>query len=196
MAAHTHERRKKLIVNRPLQSRLMLNMALLPGIALAGIAVFTGVYCARLMDEAMATDTELPGLMPLFYLVIAFELLAAVFLMVNSLKISHKVAGPAYRLTKCIERIRSGDLAFTVQFRRGDHLQELKDEFNKLLDWLNDNPPAGCVTRAEAARRQLAEQAAAATTDAPTGEPTPEPVATATPAAATPEGADRDPQRS
>jgi hypothetical protein len=166
MTAYTEERRKKLVVNRPMQGRLVLNMALMPGIALGGIAVFTGVYCSRLMDEAMATDTELPALMPLFYLVIAFELLAAVFLMVNSLKISHKVAGPAYRLGKCLERIRGGDLAFSVQLRRGDHLVELKDELNKLLDWLNENPPAGCLTRAEAARRLLEAEAEATATAA------------------------------
>lgn len=154
MPSHTHERRKQLVVNRPMQSRLVLNMALLPAIALAGIAAFTGVYCARLVEEAAVTDSELPALMPLFYLVIAFELLAAIFLLINSLKISHKVAGPAYRICKSLERIRSGDLAFNLQLRKGDHLTEIKDEVNRLLDWLNENPPAGCVTRTMATQRQ------------------------------------------
>lgn len=169
MAAKQLERRKQLVVNRPMQGRLILNMALLPAIALGGIAVFTGVYCTRLMDQAIAMDTELPALMPLFYLVIAFELLAAIFLMVNSLKISHKVAGPAYRICKSIERIRGGDLAFSLELRKGDHLTTIKDELNKLLDWLNDNPPAGCVTRRMAAERKVdAAQADAASPASPT----------------------------
>ncbi len=168
MSPHTLERRKQLVVNRPMQGKLVLNMALLPAIALAGIAVFTGIYCSRLMDQAIAMDSELPGLMPLFYLVIAFELLAAVFLMANSLKISHKVAGPAYRICKALERIRAGDLAFTMQLRKGDHLTEIKDELNKLIDWLNENPPAGSVTRKMAAEREQVDAAATTTTAAPT----------------------------
>jgi nitrogen fixation/metabolism regulation signal transduction histidine kinase len=161
MPKRNTERRKQMVVNRPLQGRLVLNMALLPAIALAGIAAFTGIYCYRLMDQAIATDTELPALMPLFYLVIVFELLAAIFLMVNSLKISHRVAGPAYRLVKSMQRMRTGDLAFSVQLRRGDHLTELRDELNKLIDWLNDNPPPGCITRSQAARADLERLAAA-----------------------------------
>lgn len=172
MPPHTLERRKQLVVNRPMQGRLVLNMALLPAIALAGIATFTGIYCSRLMDQAIAMDSELPGLMPLFYLVIAFELLAAIFLMVNSLKISHKVAGPAYRICKSIERIRSGDLTFTLQLRRGDHLTEIKDELNKLLDWLNENPPAGSVTRQMAQQQQAQQTADAATATAAAQPPT------------------------
>jgi len=150
MASHHQERRKQLIVNKPMQRRLIANMALLPGIALAGIAIFTGIYVHGLMDPAIATDTELPNLMPLFYLVIVFELLAAVFLVANSLKISHLIAGPAHRICKSLEQMRSGDISFEVKLRRGDHLHEIGDELNLLLDWLNDNPPAGVITRRRA----------------------------------------------
>jgi len=75
-------------------------MALLPAVALAGIAVLTAVYCTRAMDEASLNDTELPNMAPLFYTVLVFELVAAIYLMVNSLKLSHRVAGPAYRICK------------------------------------------------------------------------------------------------
>lgn len=168
MSGHTQNRRKQLVVNRPLQSKLILNIALYPALALAVIAIFTAVYCTRLMDEAMAADSDMPNLMPLFYLVISFELLAGIFLLGNSLKVSHKVAGPAYRICKSLERMRSGDLAFSVNLRKGDHLVEIKDELNKLLDWLNDNPPAGCVTR----NMKAAEQAESApTAAAPAAEP-------------------------
>lgn len=177
MSGHIQNRRKQLVVNRPLQSKLILNIALYPALALAVIAIFTAVYCTRLMDEAMAADTDMPNLMPLFYLVISFELLAGIFLLGNSLKVSHKVAGPAYRICKSLERMRSGDLAFTVNLRKGDHLVEIRDELNKLLDWLNENPPAGCVTR----NMKTAEQSAATTA--------PEITTAATPVGA---GADRD----
>ena len=164
MSGYTQERRRQVVVNTPMQSRLILSMALMPAIALAAIAVFTALYCSRAMEEAYANDSELPNLSPLFYLVIAFELVAALFLMVNSLRFSHRVAGPAYRICKSLERIRSGDLAFTVHLRKGDHLVEIRDELNRLLDWLNQNPPPNCITRTMAAE----QGANAATSAAPT----------------------------
>lgn len=171
MSGHIQNRRKQLVVNRPLQSKLILNIALYPALALAVIAIFTAVYCTRLMDEAMAADTDMPNLMPLFYLVISFELLAGIFLLGNSLKVSHKVAGPAYRICKSLERMRSGDLAFTVNLRKGDHLTEIRDELNKVLDWLNENPPAGCVTRQMKATEEQAVAVAAPIASTTANEP-------------------------
>ena len=157
MARDRQDRRKRLMINKPLQGRLMAKMTLLPGVVLAGIAVFTAVYVTRAMNHATATGSELPDLMPLFYLVIVFQLLAAVFLLANSLKASHLVAGPAYRICKSLERIRSGDLAFEVKLRKGDHLTEIRDELNLLIDWLNANPPMGSATRQQAAETSRAE---------------------------------------
>jgi hypothetical protein len=166
MAGHSQERRKQLVVNAPLQGRLVLSMAWMPAVALAAIAILTGLYCSRLMTEAIETDSDLPVLGPLFSFVLAFELVAAVFLMINALKVSHRVAGPAHNICKSLQRIRSGDLAFTVQLRKGDYLGEVRDQLNMLLDWLNDNPPPGAVTRAIAA-----QQAAAAAADATAADP-------------------------
>lgn len=143
----TLNRRRQLVVNRPMQGRLILSMALAPALLLTALAVFTAIYCTWVMDEALATDADVPNTMPLFYLVLGFELLGGFFLLFHSLRASHRVAGPAYRICKSLERIRSGDLAFTVNLRKGDHLTEVRDELNRLLDWLNDNPPPGCVTR-------------------------------------------------
>lgn len=174
---YTQNRRKKLVVNKPLQSRLILGMALMPAVGLALIAVLTAVWCTRVMDEAMASDAELPNLMPLFYLVILFEVLAGATLLFNSLKVSHRVAGPAYRICRSLERIRAGDLTFTVKLRDGDHLTDVRDELNKLLDWLNENPPPGAITRA------MAVALAAESGQAQNG--TEQPVATAAPALTT-----------
>jgi hypothetical protein len=173
---YTQNRRKKLVVNKPLQSRLILGMALMPAVGLALIAILTAVWCTRVMDEAMASDAELPNLMPLFYLVIVFEVLAGATLLFNSLKVSHRVAGPAYRICRSLERIRAGDLTFTVKLRDGDHLTDVRDELNKLLDWLNENPPQGAVTRA---------MAVALAAEATTVNGTEQPAATTAPACAT-----------
>lgn len=162
MPGHSQERRKTLVINKPLQGKMILGMALTPSLALAAIAVLTAVWCTRTMENAALEEAELPNLTPVFYVVVAFELVAAVYLMVNSLKISHRVAGPAYRICKSLERIRSGDIAFTVNLRKGDHLTEIRDQLNLLLDWLNENPPKGCTTRKQAMSATVGPAVAAA----------------------------------
>lgn len=143
MAANRHERRTKWMINPAMQGRIVFRMAAVPAAVLAGIAVFTGIYCADVLGEARALDEELPDLMPLIWLVMAFELVAAGLLVMHALRLSHTIAGPAYRIAKSLQRIRSGDFAFRVQLRKGDHLTELRDEMNLLLDWLQQNPPHG-----------------------------------------------------
>lgn len=165
MSKPTHNRRKKLVVNPAMQGRMVMSMAALPAVAMAGIAVFTGIYCSSVMDEALELDAELPDLMPLIWLVIGFEVIAAGVLLVSSLKISHTIAGPAYRIQKSLERIRTGDLAFRVKLRKGDHLTELQDELNLLLDWLQAHPPAGVTPPPPVA---ATEPVAAAPADATT----------------------------
>ncbi len=141
MAGKGHERRKAWLINPAMQGRIVFRMTALPAAVLAGIAAFTGVYCSDVLSEARALDQELPDMMPLIWLVMAFELIAAGMLVMHALRLSHTIAGPAYRIAKSIERIRGGDFSFRVQLRKGDHLTELRDEMNLLLDWLQKNPP-------------------------------------------------------
>lgn len=122
---------------------MVFRIAGLPAIAMAGIAAFTGVYCQGVMDDARMFDADMPDLMPLIWLVIVFEVFAACILVYHALRLSHTVAGPAYRIQKSLERIRSGDVSFTVNLRKGDHLVNLRDELNLLLDWLRQHPPQG-----------------------------------------------------
>ncbi len=157
------------MINPAMQGRIVFRMAAVPAAVLAGIAVFTGVYCADVLQEARALDEELPDLMPLIWLVMAFELVAACLLVMHALRLSHTIAGPAYRIAKSLQRIRTGDFAFRVQLRKGDHLTELRDEMNLLLDWLQQNPqhaPAtgAAPTAAESAAPETATANAAAAT--------------------------------
>src|SRR5262245_46973304 len=55
-------------------------------------------------------------------LIKAVVYLAGVFLV--SLVVSHRIAGPLYRLEKCVEQLALGDLSFQVHLREGDELQD------------------------------------------------------------------------
>ena len=51
--------------------------------------------------------------------------------------ISHKTAGPMYRLKKEFQNISSGQKGNKIFLREGDDFQEVMDDFNKVIDHLN-----------------------------------------------------------
>ena len=160
--APASNRRQILIVNSAAQKRIVLAITLFPSIALASSTMVVAVFCRRLLGEAARAEVELPSLMPLFVAMLAFVVASGVVILVQALRFSHRVAGPSYRLMKSLERVRAGDIGFRVKLRMGDHLGEVADEMNRLLEWLNQNPPAA-ITRndAEAAKESAGVVAAA-----------------------------------
>jgi methyl-accepting chemotaxis protein len=52
--------------------------------------------------------------------------------------ISHKVAGPVYRLEKFAEDFRNGDFTSRIYLRQGDELLDVASDFNKTGDFIRD----------------------------------------------------------
>jgi len=65
-------------------------------------------------------------------LVLPVIVLAVVFAFAGVL-LSHRVAGPIYRVQKIAEDLGNGNLNFTVRFRKDDDLQELAGALNKMI---------------------------------------------------------------
>ena len=74
---------------------------------------------ATIFDEV---NSILLRYIPLFILVIASL----------SIFVSHKIAGPVYRLERTTRLIASGDLTHSVKLRHGDELKDLQEAFNKM----------------------------------------------------------------
>ena len=70
-------RRRQILVNRPLQSRIILNVSWPSAVALTVTALLLGVFCKKLSDEALAAQVELPSLVPIFIIVACFLVVAA-----------------------------------------------------------------------------------------------------------------------
>jgi mannitol-specific phosphotransferase system IIBC component len=65
----------------------------------------------------------------------AISVLVAIILIVGGMIISHKVAGPIYRMQKEFNKMREANPVelHPVQFRKGDFFPELADSFNDLV---------------------------------------------------------------
>jgi len=167
MTQHLQNRRRRLVVNAPVQARLIYTTSALTAVTLGLVALLTAVWCKNITDQATASGIDLPDMMPFFWALVALEIGAAIFLVGMSLRSSLRVVGPAVNICRSMERIRSGDLDFKVKLRDGDFLLEIEQELNQLIDWLNENPPPGCRTRSAKAATAMTASTTTATTANP-----------------------------
>lgn len=141
MSKNPNERRRQMFVSRPLQNRIILQVSWPPAVALVSTAVVLAYLCSRLSGEAIAAHVDLPSVVPLFLVVMAFLVVSTGFVLMSALKTSHRIAGPMYRLRKTLDAVREGDLGVRARLRSGDFLVELADDVNEFLDWLQAHPP-------------------------------------------------------
>ena len=164
MSSPRQERRKTTKVNPLLQGQLVRSITTVPCLCLGAISMGVIYFTSRLAGEATRSDAVLPSLVPLMYAVIAFVLLAAVFIIARAQRTAFHVAGPIYRFSETFKRIRSGDVGFRIALRKGDVLGGLKDEINETLEWLEAHPPQGVGNDAET-ECAVADAPAAETTE-------------------------------
>ena len=97
------ERRKKVIVLREAQKRIILAVSLFPALSLAMATMLIAVFCRKLLGEATRTDVDLPSLVPLFLSVLGLALVSCLIILNQALRFSNRISGPAYRVVKTLE---------------------------------------------------------------------------------------------
>ncbi len=86
----------------------------------------------------VAVHTTAEYLLPLMIQTISVELLiVSLATIAMTLFISHKIAGPLYRLKISLEALGKGDLS-KMHLRDGDQLQEVAVSYNEAMGNLND----------------------------------------------------------
>ncbi len=80
------------------------------------------------------------------YMIISVGLIVVAVLMVMMLVITHRIAGPIYKLLMYLEKIQNGEQSYPVKFREGDFFPELAEAINLTIkklhpDLLKDPPP-------------------------------------------------------
>ena len=127
--------RRTIFIKKNLQLRYMVLMVTC---VLCGLAIMTLELMATLNDLFDAYpvlmqpiyDEFVPIISDFFYKIAIYVLLVIVI----SAIVSHKMAGPVYRFEQTCKAIAKGDFSQRVHLRKGDRLQELQTEFNKMMD--------------------------------------------------------------
>lgn len=87
------------------------------------------------------------------FLLVVFFLLPAY--VVDTIKLSHRFAGPVYRLRRAIQDVAAGETPQAIKFRNNDFWQELAVDYNAMLARLNVLPENREANESPAADEQL-----------------------------------------
>ncbi len=161
--------RRTVLVKRALQLKYigMVFVSVLLASAIVGLDMYYTM--ARLV---LNDNPQLASAVTQFNTIILVKLaLYLVLMLLISLYVSHRFAGPIYRFEKSAQIVSSGDLTHRVSLRTGDELLELQEEFNGMLASLqalvqkDRNLAARIAERLEAAARKLPDGAQASRDD-------------------------------
>lgn len=79
--------------------------------------------------------SQLEGEMNVIFLIAT--IISLVLLTVIGLVISHRIAGPLYRLSKDLGQMRANGKFQKITFRKGDYCLDLAKDFNEVVDAAN-----------------------------------------------------------
>jgi methyl-accepting chemotaxis protein len=131
--------RRNYFINKTFQLNFIFRFVLL---VIAG-GVISGFMLYFNMSHRLAGGPEIvyyksmEALVPaiiITQLIVGFLIIIATVLVV--LLLSHRIAGPLYRLERVAEHVGNGDLAVRVGIRQKDALMPLKSSFQKMIDKL------------------------------------------------------------
>ena len=131
--------RKKYVINKDLQLRLMFKF-LLSLLLISFVIVWNFYYATWTM---LANDLRGLGLSVLKSSIsIRMVILSCCLILVFttfSIFLSHRIAGPIYKIKTVIDKMAKGDLPPSVVLRKNDEFKELAESVNNLLDYLKKN---------------------------------------------------------
>jgi len=137
--------RKKYLINRAFQLKyltLIVSVLLLHTLMVLA-AVFGPTVYSLYSDVPLAQKTEAARSILLLHQTIWPWILAVIgFFGAASIFITHKMAGPLFRIISDLKEIESGNYSTRINLRRGDELVELAYQINILADKFNTSRDA------------------------------------------------------
>jgi methyl-accepting chemotaxis protein len=136
-------RRRQYLIDRKGQ---LLATAKVSGVVLALLVLLNMVFAlwSTLETQAIvATNPELLEEMTaidrrttMSLVVVSLVILVAV--VVRSIMLTHRTAGAAFNLERCLGKVASGEYGTELKVRRKDNLRQLQEPFNRMMDSLRD----------------------------------------------------------
>jgi methyl-accepting chemotaxis protein len=146
-------KRHTLIIKKGLQAKFVI-------LVMASVVFALGLVGWELyytFGRDIVRDLMDPGLYELFLelnkVLVAKLAIYLVVVVVVAVFLSHKLAGPIYRFERSARLVGEGDLTHRVHLRKGDELIELQDEFNAMVQALQER-----VSKDRSLSRRISKQ--------------------------------------
>ena len=136
-------KRRQFFIKKEFQFRFILRfciLVLIGGMLSTGLILYfsQGNLTSLFTNSRLVvTDTAMFILPAVLYTNLVTILIISLSMIAVTLFVSHKIAGPLFRLEKDINVIAEGDLSYTVYLRKGDQLRELSADINQMTTSLN-----------------------------------------------------------
>ncbi|MFA5271908.1 MAG: hypothetical protein WC412_06190 [Candidatus Omnitrophota bacterium] len=139
-----NNQRRNYFIDKTFQAKFILKfcvIVIVASLAIGGLLLLLASNSTTVAIEntkvtvKTTADFIFPFLIQTLLVVTAFSAISVVFL---TLFVSHKIAGPLYRLKKEIEKVSEGNLAANFQIRTNDQLKNLAMSLTTMSGYLKD----------------------------------------------------------
>lgn len=132
-------KRKIYIINKDLQFKYMFTILSMIFISVLAVSFVTFyVIWVNVINEFFFIPEAQTKLGDIYIrtseIVAGCTFLILVIFAVVGMFLSHRVAGPLYRVERVAEELSKGNLDVSVQFRKSDELRHLADSLNKMIN--------------------------------------------------------------
>lgn len=132
-------KRRILFIDKKFQANFIVNFCLL--VAAGGLVTMGILYLftmntstVSIVNSRVVVKTTADFLLPLLVQTVAIVMIIIGLATVAvTLLVSHRIAGPLYRLKKVIKLLGDGDFSEGFRIRRKDQLQDVADVFNTMI---------------------------------------------------------------
>ncbi len=141
-------KRRQLYINKEFQFRFIFKFFL---ILILGGAISIGLTLFNTNDSLTTTymnsklviqNTSLAIMPSVIYTTLITTFVIGLVVIMVTLLVSHKIAGPMYRFEKDIKRIAGGDLKSRIRIRKSDQFQEIALSLNAMIEALSNRVSA------------------------------------------------------
>src|SRR5262245_38201462 len=126
-------KRRKIWIDR-FQTLLSLRIALY--FVLYQVMVWVVVFMARDLTVAFSVVVGPAAAPATYFVLIGCVVIVGLLFIYDAIVLSHRVVGPLVRIRKTLKAVAASEEVELISLRKGDFLQELKDELNAMLQAL------------------------------------------------------------
>ena len=138
MAWYRFDRRRRVVVtDGTMQGRMVLSVSIPMVILLLLVLGAQLVFDHLIRTGTLDVDGRILGLPERSLSAVLFFVFATVYHVLNTLRVSHRIAGASHNMESVLRAFRSGDRTARVHLREGDLPQSLAAEINATLDWIS-----------------------------------------------------------